>query len=65
MVVLVETKGDDRDNSDSKAKLDLGNEWQKKAGTDKYKYYMVFQSKDPGYAGAYSYDKFMEIVKEL
>ena len=26
---------------------------------------MVFQSKDPGYAGAYSYDKFMEIVKEL
>ena len=29
------------------------------------KYYMVFQSKEPGYEGTYSYDRFMEIVKML
>ena len=28
-------------------------------------YFMVFQSKAPDFQGAYSYDRFMEIVKEI
>jgi type III restriction enzyme len=30
-----------------------------------YKYYMVFETKNPDYNGAYSYEEFMRIVKEL
>lgn len=41
-IVIIETKGDDRDNSDSKNKLDLGLKWEADAGTD-YKYFMVFE----------------------
>lgn len=63
-ILMIETKGDHLDNPESKAKAATGSEWASQAGR-LYKYYMVFQSKDPGYAGAYSYDKFMEIVKEL
>lgn len=40
-IALVETKGDDRDNSDSKDKIALGREWERRAG-EKYHYYMVF-----------------------
>ena len=61
-ILMIETKGDHLDNPEAKAAT--GSEWASQAGR-LYKYYMVFQSKDPGYAGAYSYDKFMEIVKEL
>ena len=63
-ILMIETKGDHLDNPESKAKAATGSEWASQAGR-LYKYYMVFQSKDPGYAGAYSYDRFMEIVKEL
>ncbi len=63
-ILMIETKGDHLDNPESKAKAATGSEWANQAGR-LYKYYMVFQSKDPGYAGAYSYDRFMEIVKEL
>lgn len=63
-ILMIETKGDHLDNPESKAKAATGSEWASQAGR-LYKYYMVFQSKDPGYAGAYSYDKFMEIVKQL
>ncbi len=63
-ILMIETKGDHLDNPESKAKAATGSKWASQAGR-LYKYYMVFQSKDPGYAGAYSYDKFMEIVKEL
>ena len=63
VVVLVETKGDDRDNSDSKAKLALGNEWQKKAGTDKYKYYMVFENNS--IPGSKSVDDLLNILEKL
>ncbi len=62
--LMVETKGDHLDNPESKAKAAIGSEWANQAGR-LFKYYMVFQSKDPGYAGAYSYDRFMEIVKNL
>ena len=41
MVVIIETKGDDRDNSDSKRKLEVGKKWASAAGHN-YRYYMVF-----------------------
>lgn len=41
-IVVIETKGDDRDNSDSKNKLDLGLKWEADAGIG-YKYFMVFE----------------------
>ena len=63
-LLMIETKGDHLDNSESKAKAETGAQWANQAGR-LYKYYMVFQTKEPGYAGAYSFDRFMEIVKEL
>lgn len=42
-VVVIETKGDDRDNSDSELKLKLGKLWEAKAGTE-FKYMMVFDN---------------------
>ena len=62
--LLVETKGDHLDNAESRAKALTGAEWAGLAGK-MYKYYMVFQTRKPGYRGAYSYDEFMEIVREL
>ena len=63
-LVLVEFKGDDRDNSDSKMKLELGRQWQAQAGSN-YRYFMVFKNKDFGIDGAYTLDQFAEIMKEL
>lgn len=62
--LLVETKGDHLDNAESMEKAQAGAQWAGLAGR-LYRYYMVFQTKKPGYAGAYSYDEFMEIVKDL
>lgn len=39
--IIVETKGDDRDNSDSRKKINLGCTWANKAG-EMYRYFMVF-----------------------
>lgn len=63
-MLLIETKGDHLDNDESEAKAKTGAEWAALAGR-MYKYYMVFETKDPGYRGAFSHDKFMEIVKGL
>lgn len=43
MIIIVETKGDDRDNSDSIRKLALGKTWANKAGNS-YRYFMVFDT---------------------
>lgn len=43
-ILLVEAKGDDRDNSDSEKKLELGKIWANKAG-ERYHYFMVFDKK--------------------
>lgn len=40
-IIVIETKGDDRDNSDSRKKINLGCTWANKAG-EKYRYFMVF-----------------------
>ena len=63
-IIVVETKGDHLDNDESKAKAKLGHLWDSLSGSQ-YRYFMVFESKSPDYPGAYSYDRFMEIVKGL
>lgn len=42
-IIALETKGDDRDNSDSELKLKLGKLWESRAGRD-YRYMMVFEN---------------------
>ncbi len=42
-IVLIETKGDDRDNSDSRDKLEIGRYWANKSG-DHYHYFMAFEN---------------------
>lgn len=63
-IVLIETKGDDRDNSDSKSKLALGKKWEALAGRE-YAYFMVFDENDVGLDGAYKVSDFMEIMRML
>ena len=66
-VLLIETKGDQLENIESRVKAEIGSKWAAKASIlgKTYKYYMVYQSKEPGYEGAYSHDRFMEIVRGL
>ncbi|WP_299823633.1 DEAD/DEAH box helicase family protein [uncultured Pontibacter sp.] len=61
-VILVETKGDDRDNSDSEAKCRLGNQWAQQAGNG-YNYFMVFESSV--IEGAYNLSKAKELISQL
>ena len=63
-LLLIETKGDQLENSESREKAETGAKWAEMAGR-MYKYYMVFETKIPGYNGAYSYEEFIKIVKEL
>ena len=63
VLLLVETRGDDRDNSDSKRKLSLGKAWEAKAGSERYSYFMVFD-KVP-MEGALSVNEFMALVKKM
>lgn len=44
-IILIETKGDDRDNDDSRDKNRLGKAWDKASG-EQYSYFMVFQTKE-------------------
>lgn len=39
--ILIEAKGDDRDNSNTREKVDLGRTWASAAG-DQYRYFLVF-----------------------
>lgn len=64
VVVLVETKGDDRDNDDSSAKLRLGRRWQAEAGRN-YRYFMVFDKKDIHKEGAYTMDQFIAMIRDI
>lgn len=61
-VIVIETKGDDRDNSDSSAKARLGRIWQDQAGPA-FRYFMVFdQSK---VEGAYTLAEAKRLVAEV
>ena len=61
-VIIIETKGDDRDNSDSAAKCRLGNQWAELAGKE-FLYFMVFDKNSID--GAYTLDKAKELIKQL
>lgn len=63
-ILMVETKGDHLDNDESKEKAKIGDQWAKLAGKQ-YKYYMVFETNQSDYPGAYSLERFMEIVNGL
>ena len=63
-LVLIEYKGDDRDNSDSERKLKLGRWWQAQAGPN-YRYFMVFKNREFGIDGAYTMEKCVEVMREL
>lgn len=53
-VILLETKGDDRDNPDSASKRRLGNRWADLSG-EKAHYFMVYDKIQP--EGAYNRNK--------
>lgn len=61
-ILVVEAKGDDRDNSDSRAKLKLGKQWASQAG-NMYRYFMVFDNNP--IEDAYKIDEFAEMLKTL
>lgn len=63
-ILLIETKGDHLENTESRQKVKLGRAWQHQAG-NKYRYYMVFENKNLNIEGAYQFDKFIEIIKKL
>ena len=61
-ILLVESKGDDRDNGDSKSKLKLGKAWASSAGSA-YHYFMVFDENP--IEGAYTIADFAEMLKDM
>ena len=58
-ILIIETKGDDRDNSDSAKKIRLGEKWASKAG-DNYRYFMVFNTAK--LEGAKSIPELLDII---
>jgi len=63
-VLLIETKGDHLENSESEQKCRIGREWANLAGAE-YRYYMVFKNKDLKWDGAVRFDRLLEILKGL
>lgn len=61
-VFLVETKGDDRDNSDSLQKMRLGKTWADRAG-DRFGYFMVFDTNP--IQDAWAYSEFIDLMRKL
>ena len=62
--MIIEVKGDDRDNSDSERKLRLGRKRAETAG-DSYRYYMVFDELSWDREGAYDLSEFMKVIGRL
>jgi len=61
-IIVIETKGDDRDNSDSLKKLRLGEMWANKAG-DNFRYFMVFDTAK--LEGAKSVSEVLDIISGI
>lgn len=61
-IILIETKWDDRDNSDSKAKVALWQYWANKAW-DNYRYMMIFDNNKID--GAFNFDDGIDRLKNL
>lgn len=68
-IIVVETKGDDRDNSDSKDKLKLGKIWESQANQIahetgyRYHYMMVFESNP--IEGAHTTGEVLKLIEAL
>ncbi|WP_176122303.1 hypothetical protein [Paraburkholderia youngii] len=68
-IVIVETKGDDRDNSNSKDKLKLGKLWEANANQlsletgYRYHYMMVFDNNRID--GAYTIGEVLKLIEDL
>ena len=63
-IILVEPKGEQLKNDNSREKIELGDAWRHAAG-NQYRYYMVFQDGDNLLPGAVSVSQFVELVREL
>ncbi|WP_319562527.1 DEAD/DEAH box helicase family protein [Marispirochaeta sp.] len=61
-IIVLETKGDDRDNSDSRRKVHLGKEWSARSG-DQYEYMMVFDQNPV--EDAWSLSDFVEVMRRM
>lgn len=61
-IILLETKGDDRDNTDTRDKIELGRQWETLAGKG-YAYFMIF--KTTTLEGSYTLDRAIELIKHL
>ncbi len=61
-VVLLESKGDHLDNSDSERKINLGKLWASKAGNN-YRYFMVFEN--VAVENAQKMDEAIRLISEL
>ena len=61
-IIIMETKGDDRDNPDSASKRRLGNKWADLAGKE-YHYFMVYDKISPD--GAFNRSKAKELIGKL
>ena len=62
MTILVETKGEHLDGSNSEMKCRLGNAWEQQAG-DHFAYFMIFETKEID--GAYTLDKAKQLISEM
>ena len=61
-IVILETKGDDRDNSNTKRKIEMGRKWADMAG-DAYSYFMVFENAKM--YGANTLSEFLDALRYL
>ena len=65
-ILLVETKGDHLINDPvTLDKLNLGKEWGKCAGTEKFKYFMVNQKLETNNRDIYKYADFINLLKKI
>lgn len=64
LTILIEAKGDDRDNSDSLIKLQLGKAWESESDHRLYRYYMVFENNN-NLKGALTLKELVERISSL
>lgn len=60
--ILLEVKGDDRDNTDTERKIELGKAWERKSGNE-YRYMMVF--KNSQMEGSYLLEDVVNIIRKI
>ena len=61
---LIETKGNDRNNEDSRRKRELGAQWAARAG-EGFRYFMVFESVDVPDDNAFTFERFKKLLGGL